>query len=161
MRLKTFKAQPDERSEFQESVRNFFKKSSLKVHDINGLFDLLIESPTVGTDSYLELKVRLASQHSKCAISRLQWHFFRTRSATSFFAENFRVLIYDHERRMFALATTADLASGLTMSTPRSTSYISKACLDKLDWRNPTVASTLLLNWVRRSTKRKKSSIRS
>ena len=151
MPLPTFETQPNEVNVLQPSVVKFFETEKIKTRIIDGLFDLLLSSPSSYADSYLELKVRLASQGRKCPISPAQWRLISSHDPLSTFEKNYRVLIYDHkDLGCYALAAISDLQGGIAGTEPIDTSYISSACLNALEWAKPDVMSKRVLAWVNR-----------
>lgn len=148
--LPTFSTHPDEKRDIEPAIQTYFKNAGVEIHVIDGLFDLLVVSPVDRFDSYLEVKVRLKNHSKSCPISPAQWSFLKAHAACSSMESNLRFLIYDHHSKKYAIATASQLAGGIQPKTPKTTSYISSACLASLPWADECVTGASLMAWVRR-----------
>ena len=152
--LPIFTTQPDETTVLQPAVITYCASENVDTYVIDGVFDLLLTSRISRIDSYLEIKVRLKSQGSKCVITPAQWRLLNSHSPTSTFENNYRVLIYDQNNGgQYALATASHLQSGITKKKPKNNSYITNNCLKELGWKPPHEISNDLLIWVNRQIK--------
>lgn len=150
MTLPTFETQPDERAELQPRIVEVLRGNGLSVYEVDGLFDLLVSNQD-GEDSYLELKVRLASQNHSIPISRLQWQCLRDHNRNSKLERSYGVLIYDYRNGgTYAFGKASEIKNGISENQPRSTSYISAETLNGLCWVSPSKAKEQLLSWLRR-----------
>jgi hypothetical protein len=150
MNLPTFETQPDERVELQPKIAEVLTALDFKVYEIDGLFDLLVSNPK-GVDSYLELKVRLASQNHSIPLSRLQWQCLSEHDSSSRFEDSYRVLIYDYRNGgTYAFVKAGDLKLGITPNQPTSTSYIRADVMNGLSWLSAESQLKNLVAWLRR-----------
>ena len=150
MNLPIFETQPDERIELQPKIIDVLTALKFKVYEINGLFDLLVSNPK-GVDSYLELKVRLASQNHSIPLSRLQWLCLNDHDSSSRFEDSYRVLIYDYRNGgSYALAKASDLKPGINKNQPASTSYVKAEVMNRLFWLSAEEQLKGLTAWLQR-----------
>jgi hypothetical protein len=150
MCLPKFTSHPDEKKDLESALLACLKGVGLTVHVVDGMFDLLVVSPRGHVDSYLEIKVRLKGHSKSCPISPAQWSFLSGHVAPSRMESNLRVLIYDHEAKLYALATASQIKGGIQASQPSSTSYISASCLGGLPWGDECVTEKSLMAWIYR-----------
>lgn len=145
--LPRFDAQPDEESELQPAVVSAIRQLGYRVF-VEKTCDLLIiregKSPL-----NLELKVRLRSQRQKVPVTPFQWALLRSVGHSCSFAETTRFLIFDGISGTYAFARCVDVSPGLTTSSPRSTSYVTRKTLDALAWQSPEQAWVSMTVWLR------------
>lgn len=150
MCLPKFTSHPDEKKDLEPALLTYLKGVGLTVHVVDGMFDLLVVSPHGHVDSYLEIKVRLKGHSKSCPISPAQWSFLNGHTHPSRMESNLRILIYDHEAKLYALATASQIRGGIQASLPSSTSYISAGCLGGLPWSDECVTEKSLMAWIYR-----------
>ena len=119
MCLPKFTSHPDEKKDLESALLACLKGVGLTVHVVDGMFDLLVVSPRGHVDSYLEIKVRLKGHSKSCPISPAQWSFLSGHVAPSRMESNLRVLIYDHEAKLYALATASQIKGGIPAGHPK------------------------------------------
>lgn len=148
MPLPNFNDRPDEKKNLEPEIVNFLNSHALDVVVLDGRIDLLIRSNNSYPDRFLELKVCLEGEGKSPPISAEQWSFLKSISCGSAFDARYRILIYDHSRRSYALASGPQIAEGLQVNAPGSTCYISASCLRGLPWSSPASVELAILSWV-------------
>ena len=148
MPLPSFNERPDEKNDLEHQIVNFLKLHTLDVVVLDGRIDLLIRSGNCCPDHFLELKVCLDGDGKSPPITSEQWHYLKSISCGSAFDARYRILIYDHSSKLYALASAPQIAEGLQVDPPGSTCYISAPCLKGLPWSSPASVELAILSWV-------------
>jgi len=148
MPLPSFNERPNEKIALEPEIISCLKSHALDVVVLDGRIDLLIRAKNDSPDRFLELKVCLSGEGRSPPLSSEQWHFIKSIECGSAFDSRYRVLIYDHNRELYALVSAPQIAAGLQDSPPDSTCYISASCLKELPWSSPLSTELALLSWV-------------